>query len=131
MPTLLVRRRLLTLSALTAATLAVAACTDKRVKQLNTGITRDSALSVIAQNLPPNSGPDSLPNVYRRARYIIEGKQMEVLYFTSNNEKEGGPDTIPVRKLTPLVFLNNVLIGKDWAAWDSIAKANNILVEGR
>jgi hypothetical protein len=127
MHTLFVRRRLLTLAALTAATTALAACEDKRVQALDTGITRDSAVSVLAHDIR-GGGSDSFPNVYKRSRYVINAKTLEVLYFTPNNEKPG-KDTIALRKLTPLVFFENKLVAKGWPAWDSIAKANNILIE--
>ena len=71
-------------------------------------------------------GSDSFPNVYMRDRYLIEGKNFEVLYFAPNNEKQG-KDSVPWRKLTPIVFLNNKLVAKGWPAWDSITKTNKIL----
>jgi len=120
----LVKRNAFVLAGLTAATL-LAACEDKRVKQLDTGITRDSAMSVIAQDMKPGAGPDSFPNVYRRSRYLVGGKTLEVLFFTSNNEK-AGKDSVETRKLAPIVFLDNKLIGKGWDFLDSISKADKI-----
>jgi hypothetical protein len=121
-----VRRRMLTLAALTSA-VALAACgEDKRIKQLNLGITRDSAVSILSHDLKGNE-PDSFPNVYARDRYLIEGKSYEVLYFTPNNEKEGR-DSVPAYKLTPLLFVNNMLAAKGWDAWDSAGKVHNIQV---
>jgi hypothetical protein len=121
---------MLTVAALAGTTVALAACTDKRVQALDTGITRDSALSVMSQDLNPVAGraSDSLPNVYRKSNYLIAGKMLEVLYFTPDNSKPSGKDTIAYRKLTPIVFLDNKLVGKGWPAWDSIAKANKIIV---
>ncbi len=124
----LVRERLLVLSALSALTL-LAACEDKRVKAMDTGITRDSALSILTHETKPGAG-DTLPNVYTREKFLVGGKNMEVLYFTPNNEKVT-KDTVPTRKLTPLVFVENKLIGKGWSKWDSISKANNIPVKQR
>jgi hypothetical protein len=118
-----VRRRITLLTALTGAVTLVA-CEDKRVKQLESGITRDSAVSVISHDLR-GSGPDSFPNTYTRERFLIGGKNYEILYFTPNNEK-AGKDSIPWKKLTPLVFVENRLVGKGWPTWDSIAAANNI-----
>jgi hypothetical protein len=121
---------MLTVAALAGTTIALAACTDKRVQALDTGITRDSALSVISKDLTPVAGrpSDSLPNVYRKSNYLIGGKMLEVLYFTPDNSKPSGKDTIPYRKLTPIVFFENKLIGKGWPVWDSIAKANKIII---
>ena len=44
----------------------LAACEDKRMSQLDTGITRDSAVTVLAQKIK-GSGSDSEPNVYTRS----------------------------------------------------------------
>lgn len=131
-----VRRKAVTTAALSAAALLVA-CQDKRVKALDTGITRDSAVSVIAQDLKPGSGPDSFPNVYKREKYLMGGKNYEVLYFNSDNKKQvvvngkAPIDSIPMKDLTPIVFMENRLLGKGWDFWDSVAKANNIPVKQR
>jgi hypothetical protein len=126
-----VKRSTLTIGALSCAIMLVA-CEDKRVSQLDTGITRDSALSVISHDVKPgtSAGPDSFPNVYMRDRFLISGKNYEVLYFTPNNEKieKAGKDTIPKRKLSPLVFVNNRLIGHGWPFWDSVAASLKIPV---
>src|SRR5262249_8327013 len=79
------RRRALTLLAPGAAVLR-AACGDKRIKQLNLGITRDSAMSVLATNLK-GGGHDAFPNVYTREAYLTNGKYYEVLYYTPDNDK--------------------------------------------
>jgi len=129
-----VRRKAVVLAALSAASVLVA-CEDKRVKQLDTGITRDSAVSVISHDLPPGAPPDSFPNVYKREQYLIGGKHYEVLYFNSDNAKvitrNGAPpaDTIDPKKLTPLVFMENRMIGRGWEFWDSVAKANKITIK--
>lgn len=129
-----VKRSALSLAALSAASLLVA-CQDKRVKELNTGITQDSVMSVISQNLKPGSGPDSMPNVYKKERFLVQGKTFEVLYFTSDNQKAPPPvnpdpksDTVPLKRLTPLVFFENRLVAKGWDAWDSVAAANKIQI---
>jgi hypothetical protein len=118
-----VRRRMMLLAGL-AGSVTLIACEDKRVKQLEAGITRDSAVSVISHDLK-GTGSDSFPNTYTRERYLIGGKTYEVLYFTPNNEKVG-KDSVPWKKLTPLVFVENRLVAKGWSGWDSIAAANKI-----
>jgi hypothetical protein len=112
-----------------SAVAVLTACEDKRVKALDTGITRDSAVSVIAHDIK-GGGRDSFPNVYTRERFLINGKNYEVMYFTANNEK-AGKDTVPMKKLVPLVFIDNKLIGKGWDVWDSVSKANKIPVKPR
>ena len=117
----LVRRSTIVLAGL----VLLGACQDKRVKELNAGITRDSVLSVTAKG---TVGADSMPSIYSQERYLINGKNLEVLYFDSKDRKAGGKDTVPLRKLTPLVILDNKLVGKGWPVWDSVAKANRIPV---
>ena len=128
---LFVRRKVAVIGAAGVLTLLVA-CEDKRVSQLDTGITRDSAVSVLAQHIK-GAGSDSFPNVYTKERFLIEGKTYEVLYFTPNNEKAktGPKDTIPWKTLTPLVFVENKLVAKGWPAWDSIATTKHIALKKR
>jgi hypothetical protein len=139
-----VRRRPVLAVSLAAVALTVA-CEDKRVKELDTGISRDSAVKVISQDAKPAensaSGPakDSLTNVFMRERYLIQGKNYEVLYFTPKNDKirmpPGGgmppPDSIPYAKLTPLVFIGDRLAGRGWPFWDSLSTANKIPLKKR
>src|SRR5262244_296452 len=94
-----VRRRASLLVGLTAA-VSLVACEDKRVKELDAGITRDSAVSVLATEIK-GGGSDSFPNVYARDKYLIAGKNYEVLYFSPDNQKLG-KDSVPWRKLTPI-----------------------------
>ena len=53
-----------------------------------------------------------------------------MLYFTPNNEK-AGKDSVPWKKLTPIVFVENRLVAKGWPGWDSIASANKIPLHDR
>ena len=59
--------------ALALGALTLSACKDKRIKEVKSGITRDSLLTVIGKGA---SGVDSLPNVYRTERYLIDGKNL-------------------------------------------------------
>jgi hypothetical protein len=74
-------------------------------------------------------GPDSFPNVYHRDRYIIGGKNYEVLYYNANNEKlpPNAKDTAWATT-TPVVFMENKMIGRGWAFLDSMSKAMNLPV---
>ena len=125
-----VSRRILVPCALAGA-VVLAACEDKRVKEVDSGITRDSTMTIIAHDLPPTAKSDSFPNVYIRERYLMAGKNYEVLYFTPNNEKaQAGKDTA-WGKLTPIVLMNNLTLGKAWKLWDSISTANKIPLKKR
>ncbi|HEY9229170.1 MAG TPA: hypothetical protein VIP11_21140 [Gemmatimonadaceae bacterium] len=122
-----VSRRTLALVSIGTATLMAACGEDKRVKELSAGITRDSAVTVLAQDIKGASGPDAFPNVYKRDAYLIDGKDYEVLYFSAENKKFM-KDSVQYSELTPIVFVNNILYGKGWQVWDSIAAAHKIPV---
>ena len=121
MHTPLVRRNTMALAALLGLTL-LTACEDKRVKELQTGITRDSVLSITAKG---TQGADSMPSIYKRDDYLINGHTLEVLWYDPENRK-AGTDTVPYKKLTPLVMLDNRLVGKGWTVYDSVSKANRL-----
>lgn len=136
-----VRRRTLLTAGLASAAI-LGACEDKRVKELKTGITRDSAVSVISHDAKPNGlKTDTFPNVYTREEYLIAGKRYDVLYFTPDNDKakvlpygqrpHTKADSIPYARLTPLVFVDNLLIGRGWPFWDSVSKTKNIPLKPR
>lgn len=124
-----VRRSTLTLAVMAAAIVSTA-CEDKRVKEIHEGMPRDSAVSKLSEDLKPGGGPDATPNVYTSARYLINGKNYEVLFFTPNNEKKGR-DSVPWAKLTPIVFVDNREVGKGWQYWDSLSTANKIPLQKR
>ncbi|HYD53881.1 MAG TPA: hypothetical protein VEA99_14690 [Gemmatimonadaceae bacterium] len=120
-----VRRSTQLLTAVAAVT-ALAACEDARVKAVDTGMTRDQAISMLGKDAE-GAGPDSMPNVYKRSNYLVNGQEYEVLYFTKHNEKQTR-DTVPWEDLTPVVLQNNRVIGKGWAFWDSAGKSLRIEV---
>jgi len=125
-----VSRRILVPCALAGAVLSTA-CEDKRVKAIDTGIARDSAISIISHDLPANATHDSLPNVYIRETYLMGGKNYEVLFFSPKNEKaQAGKDTA-WGKLTPIILVNNKTVGTGWKVWDSISTANKIPLKKR
>jgi hypothetical protein len=135
-----VRRRVLTAAALGLA-VVLTACEDKRIKELNVGITRDSAIQVIAQNLK-GGRHDAYPNVYIREQFLSLGKNYEVLYFTPDNDKVGPrrrsdpsdtahTDSVPWKRLTPIIFVDNKLAAKGWSSWDSLSKVLNVAPKKR
>jgi hypothetical protein len=112
---------------LLAATMigSLAACGDKHVDDLSQGITRDSALKVLA------GGPstDSLANVYKQETYIYNGKMINVLLYNKDGAKEAADPSVPDSKLTPVVTVDGKVTGWGWAHYDSVAKTNNIPVK--
>jgi hypothetical protein len=119
-----VGRKVVVLTGISLAML-LTACKDKRIKAVQTGITRDSLLTVIGKGAP---GVDSIPNVYRTERYLIDGKNYEIFYFSGEGEHLNGAtkDTIPWKKLTPIAMVDRVVAGKDWPFLDSLYGAHKI-----
>ncbi len=105
-------------------TVSLGACEDKRVKELDAGITRDSAVTVLAQEIK-GAGHDPMPNVYTSEQYVQNGKNYEVLYFAPDNKKFP-KDTVAWKNLTPIVFVDNKLAAKGWPAWDSISTSLHV-----
>lgn len=110
----------------------VAACgQDQRVKDVDTGISRDSLLTIWSKG---THGVDSLPSVYQRERYFFGGKTYEVLYFSPTGEHVYTgvqKDTIPWKELTPVAMIENKVVGKGWEYLDSLYAANKIPVKKR
>lgn len=107
------------------------ACTDKRVKAVDTGISKDSLLTVIGRGSP---GIDSLPNVYQRERYLIDTKTYEILFFSPTGKHVFvgvQKDTIPWKDLTPIAMIENKVVGKGWDYLDSLYAAHKIPVKKR
>jgi len=123
MKTLLNRFPLVVTLALTAA------CGDARVKKLDEGITRDSVLTILRDGAPV-VGPDSLPHVYENAAYIMNGRKYEVFYYTRGDEVAGA-DSLPAKKLTPIVLVDGSVSGWGWQYWDSVATSFKLPVKPR
>ncbi|HEV7992244.1 MAG TPA: hypothetical protein VGP25_10510 [Gemmatimonadaceae bacterium] len=114
-----------------ASIVLLAACKDKRVQEVDAGITRDSVLSLIGKD---SKGVDSLPNVYTRERYLIDGKNYEVFFFTPDGKHVYTgtvKDTIPWKDLEPIAMIDNRVAGKGWDFLDSLYAAHKIPLKKR
>ena len=123
--------RRLAIAALSGMALLSACREDKRVQAVDSGITKDSLLNVIGKDAP---GVDSLPNVYQRERYLIDGKNYEVLFFSPTGKHAFvgvQKDTIPWKELTPIAMIDNTVMGKGWDFLDSLYAAHKIPVKKR
>ena len=128
MSSYIVRRSASVLALIAAATLV--ACEDARVKSVDSvGMTRDQVLTKLGEDAQ-GVGPDSMPNVYRRSEFLVDGKKYEILYFSDENAK-ANKDTVPYKDLTPIVLVDNKFIGKGWAFFDSVGQATKIPVPKR
>ena len=126
-----VRTRTIAITALGTVAL-LTACQDARLKKVDTGMTRDQLLTEIGKNAP--SGIDSLPNVYQRERYLVNGKNYEIFYFSASGKHvyQGvQKDTIPWKDLTPIAMIDNKVVGKGWEYLDSLSAANKIPLKKR
>jgi hypothetical protein len=106
-----------------------AACSDARVKKLDEGITRDSVLAILRDGAPA-VGADSLPHVYEDAAYLVNGHKYEVFYYTKGDEVAGA-DSLPAKKLTPIVLVDGAVGGWGWQYWDSVATSIKLPVKPR
>ncbi|MDB4905583.1 MAG: hypothetical protein JWO05_367 [Gemmatimonadetes bacterium] len=119
----------------TAASLAVGvlACKDKKLASVDTGITKDSLLSIMAVDAKNTGSPDAFPSIYRRDQFLIGGKSWDVLYYLPSGEKlqPAAKDTLSWDKLSPIVTIDNKVVGKGWDYWDSVSTANKIPLKPR
>ena len=129
MKSFFVRERVVALLGV-ASIVTLAACEDRRVKALDTGISMDSAVAILSPGAKrTQAGLDSTAaNVAWQDRYLINGKNYEIIYFSGNDEKRSGRDSV-FKGLTPVVFVDGKMIGKGWAFWDSTSKALKIPVK--
>jgi hypothetical protein len=95
---------------------ALTACSrpDARFEKLTVGIPKDSALSLVGVEKPDRTDP-----------YLINGHYIEVVYYA---KPSADPGKTPDRKMSPVVVVDGHLAGWGWKQWDSIAKANKIVV---
>lgn len=129
----LVRFRVPAMVAAAGAVALLSACEDKRVKAVDTGMTRDQVISQLSVDAPKTGGADSMPNVYWREAYFMNGKNYEVLYFSEDGKHATRPpaDTASFAGLTPIVLIQNQMVGKGWDYWDSLSTANKIPLKKR
>ena len=100
----------------------LAGCGDSRIKQLSPGITRDSALKVINEG----AAGDSLARVYKQEMYLVNGQQLNVLFYNKDGIKQATDSTLAANAQTPIVTLDGKVTGWGWSHYDSVAKANDI-----
>ena len=90
-------------------------CADTRLKKLTAGIPRDSAVAIMGVEKP-----------HRTDTYLIKGQYIEAMYYARPGKNPS--DSIPDRKLSPIIVVNGTLRAWGWPQWDSIAGANGIIV---
>jgi hypothetical protein len=106
-----VAQRRLVAVALSVVAVALASCADKRIRDLDVGISKDSMLKVVGRGAPEG---DSLPNIYRHNAYLVQGKMFEVYFFDPENRKLADSVGVPSKELTPIVVLDGRVEGWGW-----------------
>ena len=97
-----------------AIVVTVTACGDRRLGKLTEGISKDSVAVVMGTDTP-----------YREEQYLTEGKNWEILMYA----REDSPaDTIPWRKLSPVVLADQKVVGWGWSYWEKEAERLKIPV---
>ena len=104
---------------LVASLMAVVGCErgDARLDRLTAGISKDSALALMAAT-PQRNDP-----------FLVHGQYIEALYFP--REGAAAADTATDRLMSPVVVINGTLAGWGWDFWDSVAAAHNIQVTAK
>src|SRR5262245_29757763 len=107
------------------ASLYAAACSgsDARTEKIVPGISRDSALAILRSPLsggPPVSS-DSNTNVWRTAQYFMKGKNVEIIWYSPANEHWSRTDTIPKKRVIPVVVVEGMVVGAGKPAFDKAA----------
>ncbi len=105
----------LRLLALGALLLATTACGDSRLSHLATGIDRDSVTVVMGSDAP-----------HRSESYLLDGKFWEIFYYAKTGTLQ--EDSIPWRKLSPVILADGKVAGWGWDYWGKEAARLNIPV---
>ena len=106
------RQRNVRAAAALATVILLAACGDARLDKLTLGISTDSAAKVIGD------AP------HRTNAYLTAGKQWTVQF--SSRSAAADKDSIPWRKMSPVVFIDGKVVGWGWGWWSGTAQKQNI-----
>ena len=101
-------RALLALSTLTI----LAGCADARLDKLSLGISKDSAAALIGEQ------------PHRTITMITGGKTWDVQFYARSAVTD--KDSVPWRKMSPVVFIDHKAVGWSWGWWGKAAKKQGI-----
>ncbi|MCA0377013.1 MAG: hypothetical protein LCH84_15285 [Gemmatimonadetes bacterium] len=113
---------------LLAATLAASltACgadeaASARLKNVEPGMTREALLAEMGTGPLIGEGADSarVVNGFRRMRYLVDGKQYEVIYARDDAGKVS--EALSATLETPVVLDGDKVVGKGWAYYTKTA----------
>jgi hypothetical protein len=106
------------------AALALTACQDKRIRELDVGITRDSAIKILADGQQPKL--DTIQNVYRHNRYFVQGHEFDIYMFDADNRKFWEDPEVLDKELTPVVVIEGKVDGWGWGHMDDVSSKYGI-----
>jgi hypothetical protein len=94
---------------------------DQRTERLTPGMARAEALAVLQSGANSAPGADPLANIWQAARYLVDGREIEVIWYSRNNERRVAADTVPEGKVFPVTLVDGKVVGAGRAVYDSIA----------
>ena len=119
------KRRLSMAAAVLMGALACAGG-DERTEQVTPGMSRDSALAALRSTMPGEAGDtaaaDSLKHVWRRTAYLMNGVNIEILWYSPSGEKWKATDTVPEERVIPVVLLDGKVAGVGRSAYNKVAE---------
>jgi hypothetical protein len=93
---------------------------DQRTERLTPGMSRAEAVAVLQAGASSALSSDSVANIWQAARYLVDGREIEVIWYSRNNERRTAGDTVPEGKVFPIVLVDGRLVGAGRAVYDSI-----------
>ena len=95
-----------------ATTITLVGCADARLDKLALGISRDSASKLIGE------AP------HRTISMLTAGKLWDVQFYARTAVTDA--DSVPWRKMSPVVFIDHKTVGWGWSWWGDAAAKQNI-----
>lgn len=119
----LILKRCRPMFAVVALGLGACAGGDERTEQVVAGMSRDSAMATLNAETGGAPGADSLKNVWRRTAYLMNGVNIEVIWYSPSGEKWTATDTVPEERVIPVVLLDGKVAGVGRSAYSRVAEA--------
>jgi hypothetical protein len=104
----------------------ITACQDARLRALETGMAKDSALAVLAEGKPMKA--DTIPNVYRHTRYFMDSKEIDIFMFDPKNRKMWEEPNVTNEELTPVVMIDGKVDGWGWDHMEDVTSKYRIVL---
>ena len=119
------RMRVASISLATGVLVLLSACEDRRVRQLEVGMSKDSVVKLVGVGAPKG---DTLPNVYRHNQYFVDSKLFDIYLFDEKNRKAWLDPEVTDNELIPLVLVDGKLVGTGWGYMDEVTNKYRIQI---